>query len=474
MALDMFAGSGTGPRWECRRMDPSTSPLLTDLYQLNMVQAYLDNGMGETAVFEFFSRRLPKQRRFLMAAGLEQALSFLEAVRFGADELGWLAASGRFNRRFLDYVAAFRFSGDIDAMPEGSVFFANEPILRVTAPIAEAQLVETRLINLLHLQSLIAAKAARMVLAADGRALIDFGLRRAHGAEAGLHAARAAYIAGFAGTASVLAGPVFGVPLYGTMAHSYVQAHANESEAFLSFAQSRPKDLVLLIDTYDTEAGARRVVALAPRLAAEGIAIRGVRLDSGDLAAHARQVRAILDAGGLGAVRIFASGGIDERKIAGFVAGAAPIDGFGVGTSLVTSEDAPALDCAYKLQAYADRPRRKRSESKATWPGAKQVFRRYGADGRMAGDIVTAAADRQPGQPLLIPVMRGGLRLAEAPTLGEIRANAAAELAGLPDELRGLEDLEADATPYAVEIAPALRRLAKVADGELEDDGAAP
>lgn len=451
-------------------MDPSTSPLLTDLYQLNMVQAYLDNGMAETAVFEFFSRRLPKERRFLMAAGLEQALSFLETVRFGAEELDWLARSGRFNQRFLDYIASFRFSGDVDAMPEGTVFFADEPILRVTAPIAEAQLVETRLINLLHLQSLIAAKAARMVLAAEGRALIDFGLRRAHGAEAGLHAARAAYIAGFAGTASVLAGPTFGVPLYGTMAHSYVQAHADESAAFLSFARSRPNDLVLLIDTYDTEAGAERVVRLAPRLSAEGITLRGVRLDSGDLEVHARKVRAILDAGGLQAVRIFVSGGIDERKIARFVADGAPMDGFGIGTSLVTSQDAPALDCAYKLQAYAGRPRRKRSESKATWPGAKQVFRRYDAHGRMAGDVVSVEADRLPGRPLLIPVMRKRRRLAEPPPLAEIRAHAEAELACLPETLRSLADVGAGKTAYPVEVAPALRRLAEVADGQFEKD----
>jgi nicotinate phosphoribosyltransferase len=455
-------------------MDPLTSPLLTDLYQLNMVQAYLDNGMSDTAVFEFFSRRLPKERRFLMAAGLEQALCFLETVRFGAEELDWLLRTSRFNRRFLDYAASFRFTGDVDAMAEGTVFFADEPILRVTAPIAEAQLVETRLINLLHLQSLIAGKAARMVLAAEGRTLIDFGLRRAHGAEAGLHAARAAYIAGFAGTASVLAGPAFGVPLYGTMAHSYVQAHADETEAFLSFARSRPSDLVLLIDTYDTEAGAERVVRLAPRLTAEGIRLRGVRLDSGDLADHARKVRAILDASGLKGVRIFASGGIDERKIARFVAEGAPIDGFGIGTSLVTSQDAPALDCAYKLQAYAGRPRRKRSESKATWPGAKQVFRRFDEDGRMAGDVVSVATDRQPGEPLLAPVMRAGRRVCAPPSLEEVRAHAAAELARLPEALRALEDVEAGAIPYPVEIAPALRRLAEIADGHLGEDAAAP
>lgn len=454
-------------------MDPSTSPLLTDLYQLNMVQAYLDNGMGETAVFEFFSRRLPRQRRFLTAAGLEQALGFLKAVRFGAEELDWLRASGRFNDRFLDYAAAFRFTGDVDAMPEGTVFFADEPILRVTAPIAEAQLVETRLINLLHLQSLVAAKAARMVLAAEGRTLIDFGLRRAHGAEAGLHAARGAYLAGFAGTASVLAGPAFGVPLYGTMAHSYVQAHADETEAFLSFARSRPNDLVLLIDTYDTEAGAERVVRLAPRLEGEGITVRGVRLDSGDLAAHARKVRAILDAGGLAGVRIFASGGIDEHKIARFVAEGAPIDGFGVGTSLVTSQDAPALDCAYKLQAYGGRPRRKRSESKATWPGAKQVFRRYGEDGRMAGDVVSVETDRQPGEPLLVPVMRSGRRLSPGPSLADVRTHAAAQLARLPEALRVLGDVHEGASPYPVEIAAALRRLAEVADAGTGESSAA-
>jgi nicotinate phosphoribosyltransferase len=450
-------------------MDLPTTPLLTDLYQLNMVQAYLDNAMTKSAVFELFSRKLPKGRNFLMAAGLEQALSFLETVRFGGEELDWLRRSGRFNDRFIDYVARFRFSGDVDAMAEGAVFFADEPILRVTAPIAEAQLVETRLINLLHLQSLVASKAARMVLAAEGRTLIDFGLRRAHGAEAGLHAARAAYVAGFAGTATVLAAPAFGIPIYGTMAHSYVQAHNDETAAFMSFARSRPDNLVLLIDTYDTEAAAERVVRLAPKLAAKGIHIRGLRLDSGDLADHAFRVRAILDAAGLGAIRIFASGGIDEYEIARFVAQNAPIDGFGVGTSLVTSQDAPALDCAYKLQAYGGEPRRKRSERKATWPGAKQVFRRLDGEGRMEGDVVSVATSGQPGLSLLKPVMRQGRRVSTPPSLAEIRAHAAAQLASLPEPLRRPDDAAGQA--YAVEIAPALRRLAETADRRLEIAG---
>ena len=242
------------------------SPLLTDLYQLNMVQAYLDHGDTETAVFEFFARTLPARRGFLLAAGLEQALDFLENLRFSADEIAWLKSTGRFKPNLLDYLSNFRFTGDVHAMPEGTVFFANEPILRVTAPLPQAQFVESRLINILHFQSLVAAKAARMLLAAPDKVLVDFGLRRAHGAEAGLMAARASYLAGFAGTATVLAGEMFGIPLYGTMAHSFIEAFDDEMAAFETFARARPDNLVLLLDTYDTEAAARKVVALAPRL----------------------------------------------------------------------------------------------------------------------------------------------------------------------------------------------------------------
>src|SRR5512145_2088135 len=280
-------------------MDPAASPLLTDLYQLNMIQAYLEHGECRTAVFEFFVRKLPRERGFLIAAGLEQVLDFLENLHFSPEELEWLARTGRFGKRLLDHLARLRFTGDVHAMPEGTVFFANEPILRVTAPLPQAQLIETRLINILHFQSLIAAKAARMVLAAPGKQLVDFGLRRAHGAEAGLMAARASYIAGFAGTATVLAGQLFDIPIFGTMAHSYIQAHHNETVAFERFAHARPEGVVFLIDTYDTEAAARKVVALAPRIKAAGIAVSGVRLDSGDLIALSKRVRQILDEGGL-------------------------------------------------------------------------------------------------------------------------------------------------------------------------------
>ena len=444
-------------------MDPCASPLLTDLYQLNMLQSYLEHGMTGPAVFEFFCRKLPKGRGFLMAAGLEQLVDWLEALHFGADELAWLADSGRFSAQLIDSLAGLRFTGDVDAMAEGTLFFADEPIVRVTAPLPQAQLVETRLVNLMQIQTLVASKAARMMLAAPGKALIDFGLRRAHGAEAGLLAARAAYIAGFAGTATVLAGQRFAIPLFGTMAHAFVQAHDSEADAFENFARARPAGLVLLIDTYDTERGAQKVVDLAPRLRAAGITVRGVRLDSGDLAAHARAVRDILDAGGLKDVEIFASGGLDEERLAALSATNAPIDGFGIGTSLVTSEDAPALDCVYKLQDYAGIPRRKHSEGKATWPGRKQVFRRYRDDGTLAGDTLTVDGDAQPGESLLRPVMRAGRRLEALPDLAAIRRHAARELSRLPAEMRALQAMPA----YTPTVAPALRRLAEDTDRRI-------
>ncbi|MFN3545714.1 MAG: nicotinate phosphoribosyltransferase [Thiobacillus sp.] len=439
-------------------MNAAGSALLTDLYQLTMLQGYHDAGMHDTSVFEFFVRRLRPERGFLMAAGLAQALDYLETLRFTPDELAWLASTGRFSDAFLASLETFRFTGDVHAMPEGTVFFPNEPILRVTAPIAEAQLVETRLINLLHFQTVIASKAARSVLAAPGKLLVDFGLRRAHGAEAGLLAARAAWLAGFSGSSNVLAGRLYGMPIFGTMAHSFVQAHDDEAQAFERFARAQPGNVVLLIDTWDTEAAAHKVVALAPRLAEAGIRIRGVRIDSGNLAEHARRVRAILDAGGLKDTIVFVSGDLDEYVLRELVGAGTPVDGFGVGTRVDTSSDQPYLDCAYKLQEYAGIPRRKRSEGKATWPGRKQVYRRYDADGRMAGDVVTLETDPQRGEALLVPVMRGGCRL-PGPDLAASRAHAAAQLARLPEPLRRF-----DAHDYPVEIARSVRTLADEAD----------
>jgi nicotinate phosphoribosyltransferase len=441
----------------------AANALITDLYQLNMLQAYLEVGETDTAVFEFFVRKLPARRGFLVAAGLEQALDFLENLRFSPDEIDWLAKSGRFGKGLIDYLAAFRFTGDVHAMPEGTIFFPDEPILRITAPLPQAQLVESRLMNYLHYQSMVAAKAARMVLAAPGKLLVDFGLRRAHSGEAGLLAARASYIAGFAGTATVLADKQFGIPIFGTMAHSFIEVHDDETVAFENFARARRENLTLLIDTYDTEAAARTVVALAPKLKAAGITVRAVRIDSGDLAALSKKVRRILDDGGLADVNIFVSGGLDEDKLAALVGSGAPISGYGIGTSLVTSEDAPTLDCAYKLQEYAGLPRRKRSTGKATWPGRKQVWRRYGADGRMIGDVLSLEDDRQPGEPLIRPVMQAGRRLAASPTLAEIRARAAHDLERLPEGLRGLTP----GTSYPVEVADALVRLASEVDRRL-------
>ncbi|MBS1190943.1 MAG: nicotinate phosphoribosyltransferase [Rhodocyclaceae bacterium] len=427
-----------------------------------MLQAYFDRGMNGTAVFEFFVRKLPEERNFLVAAGLEQALDYLEEARFSDEELEWLRNCGRFHPAFVDSLADWRFSGAVDAMPEGTPFFANEPILRVVAPLREAQLVESRLINLLHFQTLVASKAVRCVFAARGRRLVDFGLRRSHGAEAALLSARASYLAGFDGTSTVLAGLRWGIPLYGTMAHSFIQAHDTELQAFEHFARSHPAGATLLLDTYDTEAAASKLVGLAHRLAGEGVIIRAVRLDSGDLAAHARRVRLIFDEGDLANLAIFASGNLDEFAIHDLVSAAAPIDGFGVGTRMNVAADAPYLDCAYKLQEYDGQPRRKRSEGKATWPGRKQVWRRYDDEGRMAGDTLTVVEDgTQAGEPLLLPIMADGKRVGAIPTLDAARDYAIRQFEALPAALRHL----VPAPPYPVTVAPALQALAR-ATGE--------
>lgn len=444
-------------------MKDVTSALLTDLYQLTMLQAYFDRGMNDIAVFEFFVRKLPEGRNFLMAAGLEQVLDYLENLRFTDEEIAWLARCGRFHSRFVDALAELRFTGDVQAMPEGTLFFPDEPILRVVAPMPQAQLVETRIINLLQFQTLIASKAARVRLVAEDRLLVDFGLRRSHGAEAGLLSARASYIAGFDGSATVLAGMRWDIPLYGTMAHSYIQAHEDELEAFEHFARSHPSATTLLIDTYDTEAAAAKLIPLAHRLAQEGIAIHAVRLDSGDLVEHARRVRRILDEGGLSKIRIFASGNLDEQRVHDLVAAGAPIDGFGVGTRMNTSADKPYLDCAYKLQEYAGLARRKHSEGKTTWPGRKQVYRSFDADGRLAGDVLTLMDDDQSGLALLQPVMEGGRRLFPSPSLQTVRTYAQGQIAQLPESMKSLQPAPA----YPVRVSYALKALAEDVDRRI-------
>jgi nicotinate phosphoribosyltransferase len=445
--------------------DPGASALLTDLYQLTMLQTYYEHGMTDTAVYELFFRRLPpKARNFFVAAGLEQVVEYLEGLRFLPEEIEWLGAQNRFTKETLDRLASLRFTGDVDAIPEGTVFFANEPMIRIVAPLPVAQLVETRVMNILHFQTMIASKAARAAIQAPDKVLVDFGLRRAHAAEAGLYAARATYLAGMAGTATVLAGKLYGVPLFGTMAHSFIQAHDSEIAAFENYARSHPDNITFLIDTYDTEAAAHKVVQLAPKLARDGIHIRAVRLDSGDLAQHARNVRKIFDDGGLQDVKIIASGGVDEFSLRDLLnVQKAPIDGFGIGSGMDASYDVPTLDCAYKLQEYGGQPRRKRSEGKATWPGRKQIFRSYDGASRMSGDLLALETERGLGEPLLKPVMRTGKRLPGLETLGQARERCRVELGRLPDALRLLEPVP----PYPVAVSDSLKALADEVDRKL-------
>ncbi len=441
-------------------MTPCSSPLLTDLYELTMLQAYRREGLTDTAVFELFVRRLPAGRNFLVAAGLAQALDYLEALRFSPEELSWLSSCGLFEREFVDYLSRLRFAGSVHAIPEGTVFFADEPLLRVTAPLPQAQLAETRLLNILNFQTAVASKAARCVLAAGGRTLVEFGLRRAHGGEAGLWAARAAYLAGFDGTSVTLASPLFGIPISGTMAHSFIQAHESEAQAFEAFARANSRGSTLLLDTYDVDQAAAEAAQLGLRLKAEGRPLRGIRLDSGDMAAQAKRVRRELDVAGLESAQIFASGNLDEWAIRDLLAAGAPIGGFGVGSRLATCADAPYFDCAYKLQEYAGKPRRKRSEGKATWPGRKQVWRRM-ADSRLSGDEVALEGEPAEGFQLLQPVMREGRRLPQ-PTLEESRRHARRQLEALPAPGKSLEP----APPYPVRISDGLRALAARLDEE--------
>ena len=440
-------------------MSTESLALLTDLYQLTMLKGYFDRGMNETAVFEFFVRRLPKQRNFLVAAGLEQALAFLENFKFSEEDLRWLADNQNFPESFLNFLRQLRFNGDVEALPEGTVFFAHEPVIRITAPLPIAQYVETHLINILQFQIMVASKAAQCVLAAPGKALVEFGLRRAHGETAGLMASRASYVAGFAGTSNVLAGKKFGIPLSGTMAHSFIQAHVSEEKAFEDFAISNPNNVTFLIDTYDTVEAARKVVKLAPKLQARGIKIKAVRLDSGDLGALAESVRQVLEEGGLKEVKILASGNVNEEVLRELIAANAPIDGFGIGTRLVTCSDAPYLECAYKLMEYEGRHVRKYSEGKITWPGRKQVFRNFGPDEKMLGDTLGLETEKCAGTPLLVPCIRAGKRVLPAGNLNEFRDRALKQYESLPRELR-------DATPtsYPLEISPGVQSLAASVD----------
>jgi nicotinate phosphoribosyltransferase len=425
--------------------------LFTDLYELTMLQAYFEEGMNDTAVFSLFVRRLPERRNYLLACGLDDVLTYLEALRFDDDAIDYLRSLDQFSERFLTHLRKWRFCGDVYAVPEGTPVFANEPMLEVVAPIGEGQFVETFVINQIQLQTMLASKAARVVEAAQGRRVVDFGLRRIHGIDAGMKAARAFYIAGVRGTSNVAAGQKYGLEVAGTMAHSYVQAHDNEDEAFRAFAKLYP-DTVLLVDTYDTMAAVEKIVELS-REHGDAFRVGGIRLDSGDLAELARQCRGVLDAGGLTHVSIFASGSLNEEKVARLVASGAPIDGFGVGTEMGVSADAPSLEIIYKLVEYAGRGRIKLAPGKSVLPGQKQIYR-VEHDGVAHHDVLACDDESLPGRPLLVPMMRGGHRTeAGARPLSAARSCADAEIQRLPAQIRGLQP---PADEYEVRVSERL------------------
>lgn len=456
-------------------MSQNSLALFTDLYELTMAASYFQHHMFAPATFSLFVRKLPPDRGFLVAAGLEEIVHFLETFAFSADDLAFLQQTGRFQSDFLDYLTHLRFTGDVYALPEGRSFLAHEPLLEITAPIIEAQVVETFVLNAMHLQTLIASKAARCFSAAQGRMLVDFALRRTHGIDAGLRVARASYLAGFAGTSNVLAGKLYGVPFYGTMAHSFIQSFDDEEEAFRAYAETFPDETALLIDTYDTITGAQHAARVGQALQQRGARLRGVRLDSGDLLTLSQQTRKILDAAGLADTRIYASGGLNEHEVARLVAAGAPIDVFGVGTDMGVSSDAPALDMAYKLVEYAGRPRLKLSSKKVSLLGKKQVFRTMDADGQYARDFlglreesldgVARAAEVSVGRvtPLLEKVMENGRLLHPLPSLDESRELFLTDFARLPEVYKALH------TPaqYPVSLTTTLARFQDEAVAQL-------
>jgi nicotinate phosphoribosyltransferase len=433
--------------------------LFTDFYELTMCASYFDHKKLEPATFDLFIRRLPPNRGYLLFAGLEQVLQYLSSVKFTEAHLAYLKAQG-FSKSFLDYLRDFRFTGDVWAAPEGSVAFPCEPLIRVTAPIIEAQLVETFLLNTVNLQTMIATKAARVVNVARGKAVIEFGLRREHGIDAGMKVARCSYIAGCQGTSNVLAGFAYGIPVFGTMAHSFIMSYENEIDAFRAFAKTFPANSTLLIDTYEDMAGAEKAAVVAKELEKAGHRLSGVRLDSGDLAETSKKVRKLLDQQGLSYVRIFASGDLDEFEIEALQKQDARIDAFGVGTKMGTSADKPYVDVIYKLcetmtsdGTYA--PMMKLSEGKVTLPGRKQVYRFKDAAGKFKKDVIALADEKVDGEPLMLKVMEKGKVTYDFPSLSQIRSAAAENLSLLPDEYKKVTG----AAEYPVELSQNLEKM---------------
>jgi len=439
-------------------LTPPETSLLVDQYELTMAASFLREEKNEPSVFELFVRKLPPNRAWMLVCGLGPTLRLISEMRFGEGELDYLGRLG-FDEGFLSYLRGFRFRGDVDAMPEGTIAFANEPLVRVTAPRIEAQLIETLLLNQINFQTMIATKAARVVLAANGagEAIVDFSPRRDHGVDAAMKAARASAIAGVGGTSNVAASMRYGLRPVGTMAHSYVMSFEREQEAFEAFMRGNPENAVLLVDTYDTIEGVRRAIEASRRT---GIPLAGVRLDSGDLPTLAAEARHLLDGAGMSQARIVASGDLEERRIAELCRAKVPIDLWGVGTDLGTSRDSPVVNGVYKIVAdlhgEAWRGVAKLSLAKETLPGAKQVFRRL-KDDVMTEDIVAAADEELGGQPLLVPAMRDG-EIVLAETLDEMRERTRRSLRSLPEGLRG----EDGKPPYPVRNSERLTRAARV------------
>jgi len=429
--------------------------LLTDLYQLTMAQSYFREQQLGDATFSLFIRSYPLDRGYFVSAGLRDVLDYLENFAFDPASIEYLARQKQFSDEFLLHLAELRFTGDVWAIPEGKIFFKDEPILEVTAPVIQAQIIETFIINQLHLQTLIATKAARCVYAAQGRPVVDFALRRSHGIDAGMKVARASYLTGFAGTSNVMAGQDYGIPIVGTMAHSFVSSFEREIDAFRAYVASFPQNAILLIDTYDTLAGARHAVQVAKEMTARGQKLLGVRIDSGDLAALARQVRKIFDQANLTELKIIGSGGLDEYDLAEFSAANVPFDSYGVGTKMGTSADAPWTDMSYKLVEYQNRPVLKLSTGKVSLPGRKQLFRLRDSTGVFTHDVIGLRAEQLGGERLLKEVMRGGKKPEPDPSLKESRELFAADFAGLPLAVKSIRKPH----QYTVEFSPLLNDL---------------
>lgn len=433
--------------------------LLTDLYELTMAASYFENGMANPATFSLFIRKYPSNRAYFVAAGLEDFLDYVADFRFSEDDLAYLDNTGMFSHDFLHYLNNVRFTGTVRAIAEGEIFFKDEPILEVTAPIIEAQLLETFAINTINLQSMIATKAARCVHAAKGRGLVDFSLRRTQGTDAGLKVARSSHIAGFVATSNVLAGKLYGIPIAGTMAHSYISSFGDEIEAFRAFARSFPKKTILLIDTYDTLAGARKAAVVGNEMVKRGHKLLGVRLDSGDMTRLSQEVRKILDEAGLDDTEIFASSGFDEYKIARTIKEGARIDAFGVGTRMGVSADAPYFDIAYKLVQYGKRPIMKFSPGKVNLAGDKQVFRKTDPQGRFLEDIIGIRDETvEDARPLLEPVIQDGKLLSRHPSLEEIRERLRKSFAALDEKHKNLENPPV----YPVKVSARLSALQEI------------